>query len=180
MPKSMGFTLLPGLLYNSLCNKKNPPIKMYSKEEAVRLRQTFWINFGQYMKPVPSASGLPINWINYKTGVKNIFFKMDVDNKNAIIAIQLSHPDAEIRQLIFSQFEEFKTMFHNIVNEEWDWFENFTDASGKSISQISCTLNNVNIFNQNHWPELITFFKTRIIALDDFWDNVKAVFEDLV
>ena len=28
-------------------------------------------------------------------------------------------------------------------------------------------------------PELISFFKPRIIALDEFWDNVKPVFEDL-
>ena len=54
---------------------------MYSKEESARLRQQFWISFGQYMKPVPSASGSTVNWTNYKTGVKNIFFKMDVDKK---------------------------------------------------------------------------------------------------
>ncbi|MGO4876898.1 DUF4268 domain-containing protein [Pedobacter psychrotolerans] len=153
---------------------------MYSKDEAARLRQQFWISFGQYMKPVPSASGSTVHWINYKTGVKNIFFKMDVDNKKATIAIQLSHSDQDIRHLIFDQFEEFKLMLTNTLEEEWDWRRDFTDDYGKTISQISINLSGVSIFNQQHWPALISFFKPRIIALDDFWDHVKPVFEDLV
>ncbi|WP_316803993.1 DUF4268 domain-containing protein [Pedobacter nototheniae] len=152
---------------------------MYSKEEAARLRQQFWISFGQYMKPVPSASGSTVNWMNYKTGVKHIFFKMDVDQKKASIAIQLAHPDEGIRHLIFNQFEEFKLMLTNTMNEEWDWSLNFTDEYGKTVSQIFIELKGVNIYNRQHWPELISFFKPRIIALDDFWDNVKPVFENL-
>ncbi|WP_316832813.1 DUF4268 domain-containing protein [Pedobacter aquatilis] len=152
---------------------------MYSREEAARLRQQFWISFGQYMKPVPSASGSTVNWINYKTGVKHIYFKMDVDNKKASIAIQLVHPDPGIRELIFNQFEEFKLMLTNTTGETWDWIENATDDLGKTVSQITITLENVNIYNQQHWPQLISFFKPRIIALDEFWDNVKPVFEDL-
>lgn len=153
---------------------------MYSKEESIRLRQQFWISFGQYMKPVPSASGSTVNWTNYKTGVKNIFFKMDVDKKEAFISIQLSHPDAGIRHLIFEQFEEFKAMFSNEMGEEWDWIKDATDDFGKTVSLISTRITGVSIFNQQHWPELISFFKPRIIALDEFWDNVKPVFESLV
>ncbi|MBC6112376.1 DUF4268 domain-containing protein [Pedobacter fastidiosus] len=152
---------------------------MYSKEEAARLRQQFWISFGQYMKPVPSASGSTVNWINYKTGVKNIFFKMDVDQKKAIISIQLAHTDAGIRHLIYNQFEEFKLMLTNTLGEEWNWEQDAADEYGKIISQVSMNLENVNIYNQQHWPNLISFFKPRIIALDDFWDNVKPVFESL-
>ena len=152
---------------------------MYSKEEATRLRQQFWISFGQYMKPVPSASGSTVHWINYKTGVKQIFFKMDVDNKKAVISIQLTHPDSGVRHLIFNQFEEFKSMLSATLNEEWDWIQDATDEFGKTVSLITTELTNVNIYNQKHWPELISFFKPRIIALDEFWDNVKPVFEDL-
>jgi len=153
---------------------------MYSKEEATRLRQQFWISFGQYMKPVPSASGSTVHWVNYKTGVKNIYFKMDVTNKQALIAIQLTHADADIRHLIFDQFEEFKSMLHNSIGEEWEWHRDFLDDYGKSLSQISLTLAGISVFNQQHWPDLISFFKPRIIALDEFWDNVKPVFQDLI
>ncbi len=152
---------------------------MYSKEEAARLRQEFWIRFGQYMKPVPSASGLPVNWINYKTGVKHIHFKMDVNKKEAVIAIQLSHPDAGVRDLIFNQFEEFKRMFRDVLNEDWVWQQHATDDYGKELSLIYTNLPGVNIYNKEYWPELISFFKPRILALDDFWDSVKPVFVSL-
>jgi len=152
---------------------------MYSKEEAAKLRQQFWISFGQYMKPVPSASGLPVNWINYKTGVKHLFFKMDVDQKSAFVAIQFEHPDPEIRHLFFEQMEEFKLLFSNTVSGEWDWNLDHTNAYGKTVSQVSCSLANVNVYNQQDWPKLISFFKQQIILLDEFWDSVKPVFENL-
>ncbi|PWS26471.1 DUF4268 domain-containing protein [Pedobacter yonginense] len=152
---------------------------MYSKEEAARLRQQFWISFGQYMKAVPSASGTTVNWINYKTGVKNIFFKMDVDQKKAVISIHLEHGDTGVRHLIFNQFEEFKLMLSNTLGEDWVWEQDVADEYGKIISRISSSLEHVNIYNQQHWPQLISFFKPRMIALDDFWDNVKPVFESL-
>ena len=153
---------------------------MFSKEESTRLKQQFWINFGQYMKPVPSAEGLPINWINYKTGVKHIFFKMDTHAKSATISIQLSHTDFGIRHLIFDQFKAFETMFGNVMNEEWLWQKDAADEYGKTVSLISVTLEDRSIYNPQHWPDLISFFKPRMIALDEFWGDVKPVFEDLV
>ncbi len=152
---------------------------MYSKDEAARLRQQFWISFGQYMKPVPSASGSTVNWTNYRTGVKNIHFKMDVDTKKAAISIQLSHGDSGIRYLFYEQLQEFKLMFSNTMNEEWEWDQDTANDFNKNISQVSIELKGFNIYNQQHWPDLITFFKPRIIALDEFWDHVKPVFESL-
>ncbi|KQS36036.1 DUF4268 domain-containing protein [Pedobacter sp. Leaf194] len=152
---------------------------MYSKEEAAKLRQQFWISFGQYMKPVPATDGYPVNWINYKTGVKHVFIKMDVNTKKAIISIQLTHTDEGIRELFFNQFEEFKTLFASSMGEQWHWMQDATDEYGKTVSRISTTLENVNIYNKQDWPELISFFKPRLIALDEFWDNVKPVFQNL-
>ena len=65
---------------------------MYSKDEVSKLKTQFWTSFGQYMKPVPGASGLPANWINYKTGIRHIHFKMDADNTRAVITIEISSP----------------------------------------------------------------------------------------
>jgi hypothetical protein len=77
---------------------------VYSKAEATQLRQAFWTTFGQYMAPVPSAEGVPTNWINYKTGLKHVYFRMQADNRLASIGIELTHPDAGIRELFFEQF----------------------------------------------------------------------------
>jgi hypothetical protein len=152
---------------------------MYSKEEASKLRQQFWITFGKYMKPIPSAEGLPINWVNYKTGVKHVSFKMDAEQKQTTISITITHVDAATRTLFFEQFMAFKILFADAINEQWDWELNAVNEYGVALSQISKTLSNASIFNQQDWPTIISFLKPRIIALDQFWTDVKPVFEDL-
>ncbi len=151
---------------------------MFSKEEASRLRQQFWISFGKYMKPILNAEGLPINWINYKTGVKSIAFKMDAEQKFARIAIEINHPDAGVRNLLFQQFEEFKLMLESTLEEHWDWNEHAVDSFGKQIASIAITLPKVSVFNQQQWPDIISFLKPRIIALDSFWCDVRPIFEE--
>ena len=152
---------------------------MFSKEEAARLRQQFWISFGQYMKPIMGAEGLPVNWVNYKTGVKNIFFRMDAEKKHASIAIEMAHVDEGMRELFFEQFQEFKLLFENSLNEQWDWLASTTNIYDKPVARIELVLPNVSVYNQQQWPDIIAFLKPRIIALDEFWTDVKAVFEDL-
>jgi hypothetical protein len=51
---------------------------MFSKQETAQLRKEFWTVFGQYMSPILSAAGEKISWINYKTGVKGVQFKMEL------------------------------------------------------------------------------------------------------
>ncbi len=91
---------------------------MYSKDEASKLREQFWLTFGKYMKPIPSANGFPINWVNYKTGVKNVFFRLNADQKSATISIDITHADEETRLIYFEQFNAVKLFFNDAVNEE--------------------------------------------------------------
>ncbi|MFA6276062.1 MAG: DUF4268 domain-containing protein, partial [Pedobacter sp.] len=79
--------------------------------------------------------------------------------------------------LYFEKFKAFKSLFSTAVNEEWDWEQNAMNEFGIPLSQITKTINNVSIYNQQNWPELISFLKPRIIALDQFWTDVKPVFE---
>ena len=150
---------------------------MYSKQQASQLRQQFWTAFGQYMLPVLSCEEEKINWINYRTGEKDIYFRMHADNKKAAVAIELTHKDEGLRGLYFEQFLELKNLLHDTLQEEWIWQSNISDNNGKFISRIYTELNHVSVFNKNDWPALISFFKPRIIALDAFWSSVKPVFE---
>jgi hypothetical protein len=151
---------------------------MYSKEETARLKQQFWITFGKYMKPIPSAEGLPINWINYKTGVKNIYFRMNADQYKVSISIEITHSDEIIRQVYFEQLEAFKNILKDHVGEEWEWSNEATNQ-GLSVSKVEKSIVGLNVFNQQHWPEIISFLKPRMIFLDAFWNDVKPVFETL-
>jgi hypothetical protein len=131
------------------------------------------------MRPVLSAEGERINWINYKTGERDIYFKMFADNKKATIGIELHHKDLDIQQLYFEQFQQLKTLLRSFVHEEWEWQLHAADETGKTISRIYTEEPHVSIFKKDDWPILISFFKPRIIGLDEFWSNVKYSFEAL-
>lgn len=152
---------------------------MYSKDEASQLKQSFWTTFGQYISPQLSAEGLKVNWVNYKTGVKHLYFRMNVDKRSAFIAIEITHPDMGIQELFFEQFKELKNVLHSVLNEDWDWQLRTTDDNSKIVSRIMKQIDGVSIFNKNDWPELISFFKPRIIALDEFWSDAKYAFDAL-
>jgi len=141
------------------------------------MRHEFWTTFGQYMAPVPSAEGTKINWVNYKTGEKYIHFKMDAGNKDATIYIEIAHPDAGIQQLYFEQFLQMKIMLYNVLGEEWHWDLHQPNEYGKIISTIGRKLEHTSVMNKDHWPLLISFFKPRIIALDEFWSSARFAFE---
>lgn len=152
---------------------------MYSKGELVKVRRDFWTAFGQYMKPVPSAEGYRVNWQNYKTGVKHIYFRLNAERTFASIGIEIMHADLDVQELFFQQFEVFQTILENELGEKWDWKLHEADVFGRKISKIEKTLPQVNIMSIDDWPAIISFLKPRIIALDAFWSNMKPAFEDL-
>src|ERR1700761_5934632 len=140
---------------------------MYSKDEASQIRQSFWTTFGQYIAPQLSADGVKVNWVNYKTGIKSLYFKMEADKDSAIIGIYMTHPDKGLQELFFEQFAEIKAMLNSYLNEDWIWALHDVDEHGKTISRIYTKISGVSIYHRNDWPQLISFFKPRIIALDE-------------
>ncbi|TVP45504.1 MAG: DUF4268 domain-containing protein, partial [Mongoliibacter sp.] len=130
---------------------------MYSRAESAKVRKDFWTTFGQYMKPVPNAEGYRINWQNYKTGVKNIFFRMKAERGFASIGIELNHKDEEMQELVFAQFQEFQKLLESELEEVWDWQLHGYDESGKVVSRIQIALADVNVMEKDDWPAIISF-----------------------
>jgi len=63
--------------------------------------------------------------------------------------------------------------------EAWDWKKlHEQNEFGQVISKIEKVKLGVNVLNEEDWPEIISFLKPRMIALDEFWDLVKPGFED--
>ena len=83
-------------------------------QSSSQISSQFWMMFGKYMAPVLSAEGEKINWINYKTGVRNLRFKMQVNKSSITIAIELEHLDILLQQQQFEILLNFKKQFHTI------------------------------------------------------------------
>jgi hypothetical protein len=152
---------------------------MFSKQETSNLRKEFWTVFGQYMSPILSAEGQKINWINYKTGIKGIQFKTEAEGQKASVSIELNQPDRTIQQIYFEQFLQLKKLLHNTVGEEWQWLLHIPNQHGNLVSKIYKDIQGVTIMRKEDWPILISFFKPRLIALDEFWSSAKYSFEAL-
>jgi hypothetical protein len=141
---------------------------MYTKQEASRLRQEFWTAFGQYMVLSLSTGGERVNWLNYKTGVRYLNFKMEAARDGASIAIVLSHPDRGQQQLYYTQLLQSKKILETFTGEGWQW-----DINGT----VSSRLEGVNVFNREDWSAIISFLKPRLLALDAWWQEAKWGFE---
>ncbi len=150
---------------------------MAVNKTASQISGEFWTVFGKYMAPVLSAEGEKINWINYKTGVKNLRFNMQVYNNSVLIAIEIDHADILVQQQQFEQLSNFKKQFQFICGSQWQWEEVVVKAENRNCHRVKNTLENVSILNQSQWPEIISFFKTNLILLDEFWSNFKFAFE---
>lgn len=149
---------------------------MYSKQEASVIRKKFWTTLGRYLQPVPNAEGENINWLNYKTGVKDIFFRMDVDGSTAQIAIEIKHIPNSAANEYYATFINMRSVLEDTLGETWEWQADAQDEFGAGFSRIYTTISGVNIFKEADWPVIISFLKPRMIALDAFWLQVKDVF----
>jgi len=150
---------------------------LYTKEQASAIKQAFWKAFGKYMALHLSADGEKVNWINYKTGIKHLAFKMQADNKRACIFIEMAQPDTGIQELMFAQFQELEKILNSFLQEDWLWEMHVPNEHHQTVSRIICCIEDVNIFKQEDWPTLISFFKPRIMVLDEFWSNAQYGFE---
>lgn len=157
---------------------------MYSRQEASQIRQQFYTRLGQYMAPILSASGERQNWLNYKTGIRHIYIRMDTPNRGASIGFTLAHPDRAIRLEQFEKFSQVKALLQSAaevlpepVELNWNWERETFNETGQVISRIYEALPGKSVLNQNDWPDLISFFKPRLITLDQFWNDVKFQFE---
>lgn len=153
---------------------------MYSKEEAQEKRKEFWTAFGVYMRKHTPVSGPKARWLNYKTGVHDVFFRMEADNRDAKFCIDIQHRDKEIRALFYEQFTELKVVMESTIGQSLIWEPVYTlEETGKEISRIYTVLQYKNIYRKEDWAEMFQFFEELIVPLDEFWSDFKDIFIEL-
>ncbi len=133
------------------------------------------------MKPILSADGATVSWSNYKTGIPGVSFKLEADNRDASVTILITQANAQLHDAFFEQFLAQKNMLEAALGEsDWDWQYHITDDYGRTLSYIRKELKGVSVLRQEDWPALISFFKARIIALDEYWSSARYGFEMLL
>lgn len=151
---------------------------MWSKEEARNRKVRFYTNFGVYMKKHVENYDQKIHWVNYRTGVSSVFFKIESDNKTARVCIDIINKDEGLRDLFFEQFQEFKTLLQSEM-DELIWLKEYYNKTGQINCRIYVETSEFSMNNEAQWGDLYRFFEKNMIALHEFWDNSKDIFIDL-
>ena len=150
---------------------------MYTREQASKVKQEFWTRFGKYMAPVLSAEGEKVNWVNYKTGIPHLYFRMNATKEEASIAIEIMQKDAALAEKIYQQFVMLKPELEQHTGEVWEWDAAYENEHGQILSRIVKEEKPLNVFKETDWPAIISFLKPRIMSVDAFWTDYKMVFE---
>ncbi|RTE52988.1 DUF4268 domain-containing protein [Arenibacter aquaticus] len=140
---------------------------MFSKEEAKRLRQDFWVSFGK---------SFPRKWILYNTQIKDFAFKFHFDKKRAMVSIDIENQDLEKRMELWEKLLSLKSLLQedylpSAVFEDTVYLDN-----GKEISRISVSKENVSIHNKNTWQETMVFLRNNMEQLESFYKE----YEDII
>ena len=150
---------------------------MYSKAEASFITQKFWTSFGMYLSPVPSATFEKVNWVNYKTGIKGIIFKLDAIKNTASVTVEIFLKDTMLQHQYFEIFNNFAAEFQKIGVNKWVFQKDYFQENKGFVSLIAAELKNVNVFKEDDWPTMISFLKLYMLGLDKFWASYKPAFE---
>ena len=143
---------------------------MYSKEEALKIKKDFWIAF---------AESNPKKWLLYNTKIKDVSFKFNVDNKKAIVSLDIEPKNAELQKIYFEKIESLKTILVEEYLKEAILDRNHQLESGKIISRIWVELNNISINNKTTWPTIFSFFSDNMEQFELFFYEYEDYIRDL-
>ena len=152
---------------------------MLSKTERQNLNKEFYTALGLMMQGAVSEFRPKVRWTNYRTNVKDIFVRLEADNKGARFFIDFQHKDAEVRSLVWEQLSELKILLQAELGENLIWHECYYKEDGSEISRVELRLDRGSLYDKTSWPELLGFLKSSLISFDSFWANCFDIFKAL-
>lgn len=151
---------------------------MYSKEEAQKLRTEFWAKFGDYTKFFSRKVGEPVNWVLYKTGIKGLELKFDLEKKVVRVALEVNAKSEERRFDIFVELDNFKSILESGFEREVFWEEDYILPEGKEVSRIFVELDGVKFHNPDNWPEIFRFMAENMYQLQSNFIDIQDILKE--
>lgn len=143
---------------------------MYSKEESLKIKKEFWVQF---------AEAYPRKWLLYDTKIKDVTFKFYVDNKKAQVLLDIEPKEEEKRKIYFEKIESLKTILLEEYLPDAILERNHYLENGKVISRIWIEKLNVSLNNKNTWNEIFDFFSDTMTQFETFFFEYEEYIKDL-
>lgn len=143
---------------------------MYSKAESAAIKKEFWIVF---------ATVYPRKWLLYNTKIKDVTFKFYVDNKKAMVLLDIEPNEEEKRKIYFEKIESLKQILLDDYLPEAIFERNHYLETGKAISRIWVEKSGISINNKNTWADIFAFFNESMDKFERFFYEYEDYIRDL-
>lgn len=141
---------------------------MFSREEAKKLREEFWINFGK---------NYPRKWVLYDTRIKEVQLKFSFDSNVAQVSLDVSSTDDVIRAYYYEKMCSLKNILLTEYLPNAIFEEQYDLPEGKEISRIYTKLEGVNIYRKTDWPGVQEFLNEQMQLLESFFLEYKDIID---
>ena len=153
---------------------------MLSKEALKNLNTEFWFGFKKRMQKHKSCSGKKTNWLNYKTNLSHIFVRMETDKHEIRFCFDFQLKDNEIREIVWEQMYELKTVLESEMGEEAVWYENYPSDHVHYLNRIFWQKEGLNYLNQEDTEEIYAYFEHKLLCFDSFYDTYQEILINLI
>lgn len=142
--------------------------KMFSKEEAKKLREEFWTYFGKEY---------PRKWILYDTKIKEIQLKFSFTTEVAQVSLDITSNDDLIREYYWDKLLSLKTILLSEYLPDAIYDQQYFFPEGKVVSRVYVEIRRVNIYRKKDWPLVQEFLFDRMNLLEIFFLEYKDIID---
>ena len=153
---------------------------MLSKQELKERNTRFWADFKSFMSEHKSVTGKRINWINYRTDIKFIFLRLEVDKFGARVCFDIQAKNESVREVVWEQMQELKKVMERTMGDDGIWIYDYSTPEITSFCRIKWELNNVNIFKDSDHILIFKFLEEKLVGFDQFYQEFKEIIVLLV
>ncbi|CEN53677.1 DUF4268 domain-containing protein [Capnocytophaga canis] len=142
---------------------------MFSRAEAKKLREEFWISFGK---------SFPRKWVLYDTKIKDFSFKFYFDQKKAMVTLDIEDNNLENRCLYYNKMLSLKQILLTEYLPDAIFEETHILPNQKGISRVYVQKYGVNIHNKESWRETMEFLYRTMSQFESFWFEYEDVIKE--
>ncbi|ATA75361.1 MULTISPECIES: DUF4268 domain-containing protein [Capnocytophaga] len=142
---------------------------MFSRAEAKKLREEFWISFGK---------SFPRKWVLYDTKIKDFSFKFYFDQKKAMVTLDIEDNNLENRCLYYNKMLSLKQILLTEYLPDAIFEETHILPNQKEISRVYVQKYGVNIHNKESWRETMEFLYRTMSQFESFWFEYEDVIKE--
>jgi hypothetical protein len=153
---------------------------MYSKEENRILNQEFWESFGKYTRFYSIKIGMPITWMLYKTKIKGLELKFEVQKKWVSVILEINHRNEEQRKKIYYKLLDYQSFIDEGFEGKLIWEYDVLLKEGKSVSRIFIGTMQYNYLNREHWKDIFEFMAVNMYNLQNNAIEIFPILEEFL